>query len=228
MSDYVVLIPARGGSKRIPSKNICIVGKTPLIRYSIDIGLRLGYPTYVSTDSTEIADISSGFGARVVVRPAELATDTSLDIEWVVHALKSIGSSGKEKIIFLRPTTPFRDINVVASGIESFKDESSSLRSVEPLGEAIEKMMWIRNGLLESVGLDKDSHILPNQSFEVSYKPNGYLDILRSYLVLSRIGLYGDRVQPLVTPRIPEIDAPEDIEYAEYFGRKHGYIRDTG
>jgi CMP-N,N'-diacetyllegionaminic acid synthase len=228
MSDYIVLIPARGGSKRILKKNIYNLGNKPLIYYSIKMGLDLGYPTYVSTDSEEIAYISSQIGAKIIMRPHEFALDTSLDIDWIFHALKCIDSSGKEKIIFLRPTTPFRNINVVMNGITSFISKFTSLRSVEPLSEAIEKMMWIKNGDLVSVALDANAHILSNQNFDVSYKPNGYLDILKSDFILSGTGLYGDKIQPLITNRVPEIDVIEDFEYAEYFGRKHGYITNTG
>jgi CMP-N,N'-diacetyllegionaminic acid synthase len=228
MPNYVVFIPARGGSKRIPSKNIYNVGNKPLIYYSISMGVSLGYPTYVSTDSEEIAGISRSFGASIIQRPAEYATDKSLDNDWIIHALESIGSTGTENIVLLRPTTPFRDLNFIVDGIELFSNELTSMRSVEPMSEAVEKMMWIDNGLLVSVVINnKDAHTLPNQSFKVSYKPNGYLDILRSDIVLGKKELYGDKVQPLVTPCVPEIDALEDIEFAEFYGRKYGYIKDA-
>lgn len=226
LNNIIVIIPARGGSKRIPNKNICILGHKPLIAYSIKIGLVLGLQTYVSTDSAEIAAISEEYGAKVINRPSEYAKDTSLDIEWLTHALgqieyPDIGTG----IMILRPTTPFRDSKLIADGISKFSDHATSLKSVEPLTEAMEKLLCIEQGYLECNGnIDLSACLLPNQSYKTTYKANGYLDIIRPYFILKMNNFYGYYSQAFVTSQVVEIDTLEDLEYAEYYGRKHGYI----
>jgi N-acylneuraminate cytidylyltransferase len=232
LNNVIVIIPARGGSKRIKNKNIRLLGKKPLISYSIQTGLALGLKTYVSTDSKEIADISKKLGAQVINRPAEFAKDDSLDIEWLTHALSEITyPTPGTGVMMLRPTTPFRDIKLITAGVTNFKDNSTSLKSVEPLNEAAEKLLHIREdykeeGYLESLNgiIDLSACLLPNQSYRTSYKANGYLDIVRPYFILERKTVYGFNCQAFITNPVVEIDSLEDFEYAEYYGRKYGYI----
>lgn len=230
LNNFIVMIPARGGSKRIPNKNICMLGNKPLIAYSINIGLDLGFDTYVSTDSREITNVSLDLGAQVIVRPSEYSKDDSLDIEWLTHALNQITYPDPGTgIIFLRPTTPFRDLDLIKEGISKFSDHATSLKSVEPLNEAKEKLLNIREDLDElylECGGDSDlsACLMPNQNYRTSYKANGYLDIVRPYCILEQKNLYGFHSQALITKPMIEIDGPEELEYAEYYGRKHGYI----
>jgi len=220
----IVIIPARGGSKRIPNKNIILLGGKPLIEYSIHTGLELGYPVYVSTDSLKITEISLSLGAEVIIRPPELAQDDSSVVDCMAHALKILKIENC-KIIFLRPTTPFRDIDLIKKGIESFKDTSSSLRSIEPLSESLEKLVFIKEGYVESINPGIDLSVMPNQNLKVSYRTNGYLDIVRPYFILDRKELYGMASQPFITPFSPEIDTFGDLEYAEYYGRKNNLFK---
>ena len=220
----IVFIPAREGSKRIRNKNIISLGGKPLIEYSIRIGLELDYPVYVSTDSKLIAQISQDLGAKVINRPVELSQDNSAMIDCMAHALKTLQMENG-KIIFFRPTTPFRDIKIIKSGIESFKDNNSSLRSIEPLSEAVEKLVYIKDGYVKSINSKIDLTVFPNQSFDKSYRTNGYLDILRPYFILDCKDLYGYTCQPFITPFTPEIDTYEDLAYAEYYGQKNNLFK---
>jgi len=226
-NDTVVLIPARGGSKRVPRKNICDLNGFPLISYTINLALRLDIPTYVSTEDKEIADISRFYGANVIDRPKEYADDSSLDVAWIRHALYILREKENwkpTKIIFLRPTTPLRSLKTVKTAIKLFTDYYTSMRSVEELPEAIEKTLRLRNGFLKSPFEDEEVSLLPNQSFEPSYKANGYIDIVRSQYVMLHGDLYGKRCRGIITPRTVEIDTMEDLEYAKYLLEKHIYI----
>src|SRR5688572_16457772 len=109
----VALIPARVGSKRVPGKNIRVLGSHPLLAYTIAPAVESGVfdAVMVSTDSEEIAAIARHYGAEVpFLRPPALAGDTSPDIEWVEHTLKTFREQGREYGCFslLRPTSPFR------------------------------------------------------------------------------------------------------------------------
>ena len=223
-NDTVVFIPARGGSKRIPRKNICDLNNFPLISYTITFSLiGLHVPTYVSTEDPQIAAISKLWGAKVIDRPEELAKDDSLDIDWIRHAISCLPKTPK-KILLLRTTTPLRNLKIVKEAIKSFTKNYSSLRSVEVITEAIEKTLRLRDGLLHSAFNDEKKSLAPNQSFETSYKANGYIDILRPECIRKNKTIYGNRCFGFVTPRTAEIDTPEDLEYAKFLLQKHSHI----
>lgn len=113
------LIPARGGSKGIPGKNIKIIHGKPLIVWSIEKGLksRLIDRLVVSTDSEEIARIARAAGAEVMMRPAELATDTASTQDVMVHALQHYPA---DTLVLLQPTSPYRSDGLIDDCIEEF------------------------------------------------------------------------------------------------------------
>ena len=113
------LIPARGGSKGVPGKNIKIIYGKPLIVWSIEKGLesRLIDKLVVSTDSVEIAQIAKEAGAEVLMRPAEFATDTASTQDVMVHALQHYPA---DTLVFLQPTSPYRSNGLIDDCIEEF------------------------------------------------------------------------------------------------------------
>lgn len=141
MSGHRVLaiIPARGGSKGIPRKNILDVCGKPLIAWSIYTANRLvemGAVTrsIVTTDDTEIADVARHWGGDVpFLRPPELATDQAKSIDYVLHSLDWLSERGEtfDAVLLLQPTSPQRDENAVASAIQRFfgQDEAHSMIS---------------------------------------------------------------------------------------------------
>ncbi|PYR99017.1 MAG: cytidylyltransferase, partial [Acidobacteria bacterium] len=139
-SKVFALIPARGGSKGVPKKNIKLLGGYPLIAYSIAAAklCPLVDRIVVSTDSEDIANISKKYGADVpFLRPAELATDSSPDRDFILHALAYFERQERntpEYIVHLRPTTPLRDPALMAEAIECIRNnsEATSLRSAHP------------------------------------------------------------------------------------------------
>ena len=144
------LIGARGNSKRIPKKNLIEINKFPLIAYSIlaSRASKLIDKTIVYTEDSEIAEASFFFEADIpFMRPKELAEDNITDFQWISGFLAQYYKKFKEYpyyIAFLRPTTPLRELSVIESALTSVKEESTSLRSVERLPEAIEKTFKIK------------------------------------------------------------------------------------
>lgn len=114
------LIPARGGSKGVPGKNIKMIYGKPLIVWSIERALesKLLDRVVVSTDSDEIAQIAKNAGAEVLMRPAELATDTASTLDVMIHALKKYPA---DILVLLQPTSPCRKHNLIDECIEEFK-----------------------------------------------------------------------------------------------------------
>ncbi|MDA2934002.1 acylneuraminate cytidylyltransferase family protein [Acidobacteria bacterium AH-259-D05] len=234
MEKVVAIIPARGGSKGIPEKNIKLLGGYPLIAFST-IAAKLCSQidrVIVSTDCPEIADIAKSYCAEVpFLRPPELARDNSPDMDFVHHALNWLEDyeGGVPKfMVHLRPTTPLRDPILVDLAINTMKSENdaTSLRSVHELSEPPQKMFGIQHGFL--VGLFPNDprpeyYNFPRQTFPPAYYPNGYVDIIRTDFVRRSQNLHGDRILAFTTPATVEMDGLEDFEYAEYLLERRGH-----
>lgn len=134
----LALIPARGGSKRLPGKNIRILGGKPLIVWSIDVarGIPEICDTLVSTDDPAIAAICSEAGAYVPwLRPAGLATDVASSVDVVLHALDwyEAEKGAVDGLLLLQPTSPFRTKQTVRKGIELFcRNSKQAVLGVSP------------------------------------------------------------------------------------------------
>lgn len=227
----IAIIPARGGSKGVPKKNIRMLGGYPLIAYSIAACVlsKKIEKIIVSTDSTEIAEIAKRYGADVpFLRPAEFARDNSGDIEVVDHAINWLKDNDgiiPEYIVYIRPVTPLRDPELIDDAIIKFalNSDATSLRSVYQIRESTYKLLGIKENFL--VGLYPDDprpeyYNLPRQNFPPAYEANGYIDIVKSKIILKSKLFYGPKMLPFFTPNVGEIDTLEDLDYIEYLLNK--------
>jgi N-acylneuraminate cytidylyltransferase len=131
----IAIIPARGGSKRLPKKNILLLGGKPLIGWTIDAAKNSSYidEIFISTDNQEIADIASTFGVTVPeLRPEELSSDTATTQSVLFYTLEKYGKNA-DIVVLLQPTSPFRTANHIDQAIELFNVKSAfSIVSVTP------------------------------------------------------------------------------------------------
>ena len=132
----LVVIPARGGSKRVPGKNIKELGGKPLIQYTIDAAREIfdDKKIIVSTDSEKIKTSVESLGLKVpFLRPAELATDASGSQEVLLHALSFVESKGiyPETLILLQPTSPFRNASHIKEALELYNNDLDMVVSVK-------------------------------------------------------------------------------------------------
>lgn len=130
------LIPARGGSKGIPGKNIKLLGDKPLIEYSIELARKFARDEdiCVSTDDTRIIEVAENSGLKVpFIRPAELATDKSGTYEVLIHALDFYSSKGinYDRIVLLQPTSPFRNVEDVRNCLEKYTNDIDMVVTVK-------------------------------------------------------------------------------------------------
>ncbi|MBG0777305.1 MAG: acylneuraminate cytidylyltransferase family protein [Desulfovibrionaceae bacterium] len=221
------LIPARGGSKGVPKKNIRRLGGHPLLAYAIAAS-RLCPEidrVVVSTDSEEIADVARAYGAEVpFMRPAEFARDNSPDLEAFVHAMdwfERHEGAVPDLLAHIRVTTPLRDPALVGEAVRRLVEtpEATALRSAHELPEPPQKMFCIVDGFFQGFFPDDprpEYYNLPRQSFPAAYHPNGYVDIVRTAVVRELGTLHGPRIQAFVTPHAIEVDGPEDFDQLEY------------
>jgi len=127
------LITARGGSKGIPNKNITLLNGIPLISYTIEAALQSNVldKIYVSTNDKKIASVAMEYGAEIINRPDELATDQSNSLDAIRHALHQTRDQSFTHFILLQPTSPLRNHNHISSALELFCiKKSKSLVSV--------------------------------------------------------------------------------------------------
>lgn len=227
-SSVLALIPARGGSKSIPDKNIRLFCGKPLIAHSIEFALQCGEidRVIVSTDSAKIAEIALRYGAEVpFVRPAELAQDDSLDLDVFRHALRILQSQENylpDLVAHLRPTCPIRRPEFLKRALKSLEDcpEADSIRSVCAPSENPFKMWMLEptgfmQALLQIKG--EESFNWPRQKLPSCWWQTANLDVIRTNTILQKNSMTGERILPLFMPTELgiDIDTPADWQRAE-------------
>ncbi len=234
--DYcLALIPARGGSKSVPKKNIRIFKDHPMIAYSIAACVLSQEISrvVVSTDSEEIAEISRRYGAETpFLRPAEFAGDNSPDIDFMRHAIQWFGEKEGRipgYIVHIRATTPIRDYRLVDEGIRKIKKDpgATSLRSGYIVAHAPYKWFkYGKAGYMEPLfpGMTCDEANMPRQDFPKVLVPNSYVDVVKPAFIIENDLLHGDKMIGYETAEVPDIDTEEDLYKLEtYRGHKAAF-----
>jgi N-acylneuraminate cytidylyltransferase len=222
----IALIPARAGSKGIVDKNIKNLCGHPLLSFSVKAGKKTSGidRVIISSDSLEYIEIAKEYGAEApFIRPQAISGDKSTDFECVKHTLDFLQAEEgavPEYIVHLRPTTPFRNPDLISKAIELIKSDqnATALRSAHEMSETAYKCLEIKNGLFKPMGsnsFDMDTANLPRQMFPKTYSANGYVDILKSEFILSSGKIHGDHVIPFITPPALEVDNENDFKILE-------------
>ena len=227
--EILSLIPARGGSKSIPRKNIRPLAGHPLIAYSIAAGrqARLVTRTIVSTDDEEIAAVARQYGAETpFLRPAEFAQDNTTDFPVFTHALgwlREHEGYQPEIVVQLRPTSPIRPPEMVDGAIQLLLDhpQADSVRGIVPSGQNPFKMWRVdetgRMRPLLSVPGIAEPFNAPRQALPQTYWQTGHIDAIRVSTILEKNSLSGETILPLhIDPRYTiDIDTLKDWARAE-------------
>jgi N-acylneuraminate cytidylyltransferase len=229
--EVLAIIPARGGSKGIPRKNIRDFAGYPLIAYSIQAALSSKYVTrtVVSTDDEEIAEVARRFGAETpFLRPSEFAQDRSLDLPVYQHALKTLRDQegySPDLVVQLRPTSPIRPLNLVDEAIETIlkHPDADSVRGVVPSGQNPHKMWKVnpKSGLLEGLikvpGLE-EPYNAPRQALPETFWQTGHIDVIKPVVILEQGSMSGKNILPVfIDPDFTvDLDKPSDWIKAEW------------
>jgi CMP-N,N'-diacetyllegionaminic acid synthase len=224
MPSVVALIPARSGSERVRDKNIRPLAGHPLLAYAIATARRSGIFDRIvcSTDSTKIAEVAQRYGADVpFLRPTELATSTSPDIEWIKHALGHL-EDHYDLFAIVRATNPFRGPDVLQRGLQQLlaTPEADSIRAVELVKQHPGKM-WVLEGktmrpVLDQSHLDVAWHAGQYQALPKVYVQNSALEIAWTRVVSQTGTREGRVVAPYLTDGYEgfNIDDEEDWDRA--------------
>ena len=228
--EVLAVIPARGGSKGIPRKNIKSFAGYPLIAYSIAAGLQSELTTrvIVSTDDEEIAAVARKWGAQTpFLRPAEFAADNTLDLPVFQHALKWLKEHEgyvPDIVVQLRPTSPARQVGMVDEAIRLLLDhpEADSVRGVVPADENPHKM-WrvdtetgLMHGLLKVEGID-EPYNAPRQKLPPVYWQTGHIDAIRpERTFMAGDSMSGKNILPLFLDPSYTVDIDTPFDWMRY------------
>jgi CMP-N-acetylneuraminic acid synthetase len=228
MNEVLALIPARGGSKSIPRKNIQPFAGHPLIAYSIAAGLASQTITrlIVSTDDEEIACISRQHGAETpFLRPSEFAQDHTPDLPVFKHALDWLQEHEgyqPEIVVQLRPTSPFRRVWHIDQAVYRLleRPDADAVRTVcIPFQNPFKMWRIESDGLMRPlITFDHpEAYNLPRQALPEIYWQTGYVDAAWADTILQKDSMTGDHILPLVidSGEWIDIDSPDDWRRAE-------------
>jgi CMP-N,N'-diacetyllegionaminic acid synthase len=217
----LIVIPARGGSKGIPEKNISLINGIPLIKFTINFAQKLtcNENILVSTDSSNIAEISQAAGASCpFLRPKELATDFIGDMPVLKHAVNKYQDLIHKKyklILMLQPTSPIRYEHQVTEAISKFSQNNyDSLISVSPVSNKFHalKQFEIKDEKL-MVFFDRTSTITARQQLSSSYIRNGVLYLFsQKFITESQLVFSNNTGYTVIRDRFINIDTFEDLE----------------
>ncbi len=233
----LAVIPARGGSKGIPRKNIKPLAGKPLIAWMIQAAKNSKFVTrvIVSTDDAEIAAVAKKWGAEVpFLRPAEIAQDRSVDVEFLEHALTHLASTENyhpDIVLRLPPTSPLCTAAHIDAGIETLLADET-LDAVRPIAEAPKhpykfwKVSDDQNILVPFLDSSftgfEEPHNLPRQLFPKVYMHTGAMDVMRPETILQQKSTSGKRTGffYMDVADSVNIDHPLDFDMAELLLRK--------
>lgn len=215
----LAIIPARGGSKGLPGKNIKPLFGKPLIGWTIEQAKASQYISeiFISTDSQEIADITEEFGVSVSeLRPAELANDTATSASFIIYTIEKLRDEGKEfdYIILLEPTSPLRTVDDIDSSIETLlsNPNAESIVGVCKVESSHPAFMVKQtgSGFLQPY-LDENS-VIRRQDIEDLYYFEGTVYVSKTEAFLKKQSFYHEKTLPFLIPksRSFEIDDSED------------------
>lgn len=219
MAGTVAIIPARGGSKRIPGKNLMDFMGEPLLAHSIRFALdnlKLLDEIAVSTDDPEIKKVAQHYGVKVINRPPELATDTATTASVLQHAIGEMPDS--DNVVLLQVTNPLRPTDLLKDAMKAYVEMGAdSLITVTP---NLQKLGRISEGRFQPYNYRFGQR---SQDMEPLFYENGLLYITRSSLI-KQGKILGDHNHPFVVNHpfgTVDIDEEEDLSWAEFVWRRY-------
>ena len=216
----LAIIPARGGSKRIPRKNVLEVGGKALIVHTVNQAQNSDHinRVVVSTDDEEIAAVSQCAGAEVLMRPAALSNGTATSESALIHALDELSDTHHyvpDELVFLQCTSPLRKPTDIDNAIDRFRIlQLDSLFSVS----RFRKYVWKLDGQIpQSVNFDYQAERWREQDFPEQYEENGSIYVMRPWVLRSYNYRFGGRMglYEMDSWGALQVDTPEDFALCE-------------
>lgn len=222
MADHgrlLIIIPARGGSKRLPRKNLLPLAGKPLICWSIEAALhtRLKARILVTSDDDEILAIAGAYADQGVIahrRPVALATDVATTVDTIIEAVESEQGAGEapDCLVLLQPTSPLRNAHDILAALRTFR-QGGCRDTVVSVCEADHPTAWI--GVIDKEarlsGIDLSCK--RSQDYQKEYRLNGAVYVARTGVLFQRHSLFTDKLIASVMPRGRSLDIDEEIDF---------------
>jgi N-acylneuraminate cytidylyltransferase len=217
----IAIIPARGGSKRLPGKNTKLLGEIPLLAHSILYAKQHNFidAVYVSTDDVVIKEIALQYGAIVIDRPQALSGDLEPTVSALKHVLESIDEI-IENVILLQATNPLRPQNLLQNAFAIFQEQQTN--SLFTVSRSHHKLGKIINNRFIPYNYEVGQR---SQDLEPLYYENGLLYISKSSVILNNEIITKEAFPLEVNHPFAnvDIDTQEDFDYAEYLLNKKNF-----
>ena len=216
----LAVIPARGGSKGIPLKNIYPINGKPLLSFSIEVALNSKLIDYVvvSTEDDQIAKVASGYERiKVIRRPHHLAQDLTPTLPVLLHVLEQLPNQKKPEIIVtLQPTSPLRTSKHIDDAIRLLTSDFDSCVSVCQVDHSPYKMFKIEQGVLIKLFAAVDYGV-PRQLLPPVYRENGAVYVTWTKTLIQKNSIWGDKTVPYVMELEDsiDIDTISDVKFTE-------------
>jgi CMP-N-acetylneuraminic acid synthetase len=218
--NILAMIPARGGSKGIPGKNIRKFAGKPLLVHSVEAALNcpLITRTVVSTDDDEIAEISKTHGAQVIKRPDELAADASLVIDAMRYTVRKVEEAGEqvEFVILLEPTSPFRRMEDIEKCLQLLiEDKADSVATFTPSDISPNRLWRVTDEVVEPY-IEGAVPWLPRQKQPKAFELTGQMYALSKKILFEQedsISLLLGRVSAVITPKETALDIDTELDF---------------
>lgn len=218
MVKTIAIIPARGNSKRLPNKNIKLLGGLPLLVHSINYAKQHNFieVIYVSTDNAAIKKVALQYGAQVIDRPQELSGDLEPTVTALKHVLESIGDV--ENVILLQPTNPLRPKNLLKEAFQLFTEQNCD--SLFTVSRNHQKLGTIENNTFKPFNYKIGQR---SQDLKPLYFENGLLYITKAVHILNNQIITKNAFPLEVNHAFAaiDIDTQEDFELADFMLKKY-------
>lgn len=219
----LALVTARGGSVRLPRKNVKLFNGRPLIEWTITAALDAGRGItrlVVSTDCKETAALCRALGCDVpFIRPSELATSAATSINVVRHCIDYVekvdGDHPYDWILLLQPTSPLRTSSdiVAALDIASSKDVTAVISVCEVIESHPQKLKTIKDNFLKPYLGEKIEQVRSQDLYPPLFRTNGAIYLTKREVIMDQKGFYGERPAPLVMPQDRSIDIDTEFDF---------------
>ncbi len=215
----LVVIPARGGSKRLPRKNVLPLAGKPLICWTIEAALnaKLDARVMVTSDDEEILSIAEGYESLGVVahkRPEALATDTASTADTLKDAVTAARQAGYQSntLILLQPTSPLRSPDDIQAALKTFQ-EAQCAESVVTVCEVDHPSAWVGRVKADARLDGIDLAVKRSQDYHKEYRLNGAVYVLSSEVLMTNGTLFTEHLRASIMPRARSFDIDEELDF---------------
>lgn len=225
----LAVIPARGGSKRLPGKNLRELGGKPLVDWTLEAAVHSGcfFDIVLTSDANAILERGRKYGVSLHVRSDQLASDHAKSVDVLGDVVDGRNDGEEiEALCFLQPTTPFRSAEDIRNSFAILESGTcDSVVSISRFQVPPQLSVAVSDGYLLPLFADNpfSGWVQRTQDFPEAYHPNGGIYLMRRETFFETHSLFGGRVKGYVMPATPDVDTLEDFEYANFLLKRRDH-----